>query len=484
MGGNFKMNNGEDSNNLIPYKDYQDYRKRQSRRFSDCACQYEKGSRIGRKSLNYNDRLGYRTEFQRDRDDILYSPSFRQLSYKRQMFSGHGIESFFTRLTHTLIVAQIAKSISLGLQLDEFLTEAIALGHDIGHSPYGHSGERGINRFLIKELFPRLIKRMKIEEIETLTIKERIDKENNYKIEEDGSAQMSLINKTTPDFEILQKLFYCLHSDRDIFDHHKQGYRLMRYLDKGGRGLQLTSNTYYGILRSSGNHTDDDNFSLNIEALDTKYASYEVQVVRIADDIAWTHHDLSQDLQKTGEKPVDALYEYVRENGEESLGVAFDDIREFLQLGRGEICGKFITDIIENNKGRLLPKGYLSKINDGGYSIELSTDMRNILEALKKLVIFTIHEREDIKSISEKSINDIIEICSFLSEGDHFHDLVNETWYNEKDLKSLSDIEQYRYICDYVSFMSDSQAEKFYQENLGSHRSPEISSDWSPLHGD
>ncbi len=85
-----------------------------------------------------------RTEYMRDRDRIIHSESFRRLKHKTQVFLSPSNDSFRTRLTHTLEVSQIARTISRALKLNEDLTEAIALGHDVGHTPFGHSGEQVI----------------------------------------------------------------------------------------------------------------------------------------------------------------------------------------------------------------------------------------------------------------------------------------------------------------------------------------------------
>ncbi len=88
-----------------------------------------------------------RTEFQRDRDRIIHCKSFRRLKHKTQVFIAPEGDHFRTRLTHTLEVSQIARTIARALNLNEDLTEAIALGHDLGHTPFGHMGEKALNEF-------------------------------------------------------------------------------------------------------------------------------------------------------------------------------------------------------------------------------------------------------------------------------------------------------------------------------------------------
>ena len=90
----------------------------------------------------------YRSIYQRDKDRVIYSSAFRRLEYKTQVFVNHEGDHYRTRLTHTLEVVQIAKTIARALRLNEDLTEAIALAHDLGHTPFGHSGEDTLGKLM------------------------------------------------------------------------------------------------------------------------------------------------------------------------------------------------------------------------------------------------------------------------------------------------------------------------------------------------
>ncbi|MGD9022203.1 MAG: deoxyguanosinetriphosphate triphosphohydrolase [Deltaproteobacteria bacterium] len=168
-----------------------------------------------------------RTAFQRDRDRIIHAKSFRRLKHKTQVFLSPTGDHYRTRLTHTLEVAQIARTVAKALQLNEVLTEAIALAHDLGHTPFGHAGEA-----VLDEIFP-------------------------------GG-----------------------------FSHHEQSLRVVDVLEKDGRGLNLTAEVREGISKHSKGKEDifpDDSQLLP--------STFEAQVVRVCDVIAYVNHDLDDAIR-------------------------------------------------------------------------------------------------------------------------------------------------------------------------------------------
>ena len=175
----------------------------------------------------------YRSNYQRDRDRIIHSAAFRRLEYKTQVFVNHEGDYYRTRLTHTLEVAQIARTIASALSLNVDLTEAIALAHDLGHTPFGHSGEEALNELMCKN----------------------------------GG-----------------------------FNHNLHGLRVVDYLEEkypDFPGLNLTWEVREGIIRHS---TAFDAAEKLREFSKHPSASLETQVVDIADEIAYDNHDLDDGL--------------------------------------------------------------------------------------------------------------------------------------------------------------------------------------------
>ncbi len=168
-----------------------------------------------------------RTCFQRDRDRIIHSKAFRRLKHKTQVFLAPQGDHYRTRLTHVLEVSQIARTVARALRLNEDLTEAIALGHDLGHTPFGHAGEA-----ILREIHP-------------------------------GG-----------------------------FDHYKQSLRVVDFLEKHGRGLNLTYEVRNGIVK----HSKGKGLIIPDKKSD-RADTLEGQIVRVADLIAYVNHDLDDALR-------------------------------------------------------------------------------------------------------------------------------------------------------------------------------------------
>ncbi len=162
-----------------------------------------------------------RTCFQRDRDRIVHSKSFRRLKHKTQVFIAPEGDHYRTRLTHTLEVSGISRTIARALRLNEDLAEAISLGHDLGHTPFGHIGEEALSHALERRTGRR-------------------------------------------------------------FEHNRQSLRVVQYLEKEGRGLNLCAEVEEGILMHTG---------------DERPATLEGNIVRIADRIAYINHDIDDALR-------------------------------------------------------------------------------------------------------------------------------------------------------------------------------------------
>lgn len=190
-------------------------------------------SRDSRGRVHAQSKADYRTDFQRDRDRILHTTAFRRLEYKTQVFVNHEGDYYRTRLTHTLEVTQIGRTLARALGANEDLVESICLSHDLGHPPFGHSGEA-----------------------------------------------------------VLDKLM----SEHGGFEHNKQSYRIVTKLEKRYRdwnGLNLTYETREGIVKHETEYdrSDDTEFSPELRA------SLEAQIANIADELAYNAHDLDDGLR-------------------------------------------------------------------------------------------------------------------------------------------------------------------------------------------
>ncbi|MEE9304327.1 MAG: deoxyguanosinetriphosphate triphosphohydrolase [Thiotrichaceae bacterium] len=179
----------------------------------------------------------YRSEYQRDRDRIIHSTGFRRLEYKTQVFVNHEGDLYRTRLTHSLEVAQIARSVARTMGLDEDLTEAIALAHDLGHTPFGHAGQDALN---------------------------------------------------------------ACNKKHGGFEHNLQSLRVVDWLETSYadfQGLNLTFETREGILKHCNLKHAKALGDVGERFFDKTQPSLEAQLTNIADEIAYNNHDIDDGLR-------------------------------------------------------------------------------------------------------------------------------------------------------------------------------------------
>ena len=291
-------------------------------------------SELAIESKIYRHMNGYRNRFMSDRDRILYSTSFLRLAGKTQVYTPSTSDHRRTRLTHTLEVSQIARTISKALNLDCDLTEAIALGHDIGHTPFGHAGERILHEIMS----PPNCENVQIPR--TTSVYKLYNKDNTDGKLEDSNCEYG-------------------------FKHNLQSVRcVIEDMELRGRtyGLDLTNFTLWGIMNHSGTSyktgrvSTDFVHSLFYKKYD-KYCShkdgslawsFEALIVREADEIAQMHHDLEDSIRGK----VMSYCKVIELVSTLKPLMPDDDIRRFEQLSEGVNSGKrnitkehFIADI-------------------------------------------------------------------------------------------------------------------------------------------
>ena len=252
----------------------------------------------------------HRTEFQHDRDRIIHSKAFRRLESKTQVVVSNESDHNRKRLTHSLEVMQISDSMAYALGVNMSLTQAIALGHDIGHTPYGHGGQKALKKILEDHGLPGF--------------------KHNYQ-------GLLVVNKLED-----------------------------RYMDEGG--LNLMYGTRDGILK----HTSIDPKKFNIKDYDDKLdgnrlcpITIEGQIVRIVDEIAQRTHD-TDDALRTGRIEIDELLDQglIKMALEEKSDIAVNAIKEDIKANKGRTISKiiiamirfYVNDVITHTQETLLDK--------------------------------------------------------------------------------------------------------------------------------
>lgn len=287
----------------------------------------------------------YRSAYQRDKDRIIYSTAFRRLEYKTQVFVNHEGDYYRTRLTHTLEVAQIAKSIARALMLNEDLTEAIALAHDLGHTPFGHSGEDALRELM---------------------------------------------------------------ADHGGFEHNAQGLRVVDLLEErypNFPGLNLTWEVREGIVR----HATLFDHPPAMEDFDPKLLPLlETQVVDVADEIAYDNHDLDDGITsgmitESQLKKVNIWKEACGVINKKYNGLS-DEKRKYQIISA--LINIQVTDLIRQSEKNIKKFGIKSHEFSGNLevkAIRFSDGMFENRQPLRKFLMNNLYQHYRVVRMSDKA---------------------------------------------------------------------------------
>ena len=348
-----------------------------------------------------------RSEFQRDRDRILHSAAFRRLKHKTQVFVSNEGDHYRTRLTHSLEVSQIARSISKIFNLNEDLTETLSLSHDIGHPPFGHAGEDALSECMVSH---------------------------------------------------------------EGFDHNDQAIRIVHLLEKkyfDFEGLNLTWETLEGLVKHNGPMTKD--VPKTIEALDkefdlklNEFSSIEAQIASIADDIAYNNHDLDDGL-RAGFFSYDDLAELPMV-GEIIKNFPKNYDSYDMQRINNEITRKstsiMITDVI-NTISEKVKKSKVRCNEDVRLNNEKIADFsdktKEEVKYIRSFLSMKMYNHDKVKAMTSNAHQIISSLFKLFIEQD-------EKFIKEHMKKIISDKDKPRAVCDFIAGMTDNYAQNFYNK--------------------
>lgn len=375
---------------------------------------YAANQELSRGRLYSEPDCNMRSPFQRDRDRIIHSTGFRRLTHKTQVFIYHEGDHYRTRLTHTLEVAQIARSIARMLGLDEDLTEAVALAHDLGHSPFGHAGERALNAVMAEF--------------------------GGFDHNAQSLKHVTLLEHKYPKFDGLNLSYECLEG---IVKHNGP---LVGTVGSEPAGGTETLPPY--ILE----------FNQKLDLKLDQFALLEAQVAAIADDIAYCNHDIDDGL-RAGLISISDLEE-VRLTKE-----VLDQIRsEFGLLPKGrliyELNRRLITmmvaDITGEAKG-LLEAGNVQTGADVRLAkrsfIQFSPSMFEALKELRSFLFRSVYRDQWVMKVMGRAEEIVIDLFkAYQTDSESLPD----DW--QALLQTQDPQKRAVLICDFVAGMTDRYA--------------------------
>jgi dGTPase len=331
------------------------------------------------------DEHPYRTSFQRDRDRIIHSNAFRRLEYKTQVFVYHEGDHYRTRLTHTLEGAQISRTIARALRLNEDLAEAIILAHDLGHTPFGHSGE----------------------------------------------FQMDQLMKSEGGFE-----------------HNEQSLRIVTHLEDrypDFPGLNLS----FEVLEGMAKHATTYDFGKGLKGHHKNHAgqpTLEAQIVNIADEIAYSNHDLDDGLRSgliTLEQleAVDLWQENFKRLPDQKIA-----IRQTVKA----IINQLVTDLVNQTHQNIQDHGIdsLAKVRSHQEKLAcFSQEIDTKNNQLKKFLNTKLYHHPHVEEMADKAKRIIADLFKAYE--------TNSKILPEEMHHKIQSGNAKRHICDYIAGMTD-----------------------------
>ena len=341
-----------------------------------------------------------RSEFQRDRDRIIHSTAFRRLEYKTQVFVNHEGDLFRTRLTHSIEVAQIARSLTRNLRLNEDLVEAISLAHDLGHTPFGHAGQDALNA--------------------------------------------------------------CM-KDYGGFEHNLQSLRVVDSLEQrygAFDGLNLMFETREGVLKHCSLSNAQQLGDIGRRFIERKQPTLEAQLANLADEIAYNNHDIDDGL-RSGLLTTDQLNEvtlYARYRHEAENQFPGISGRRAINETVRRMINALVDDLIQQSRSNIRHAEIktIEDVRNAPPLIAFSENMKKEAQELKRFLRTNLYHHYQVNRMTSTARRIVTDLFDIFISGPELLPLDYQIAGDDKTAQA-------RKVADYIAGMTDRYAMREYR---------------------
>jgi len=341
-----------------------------------------------------------RSEFQRDRDRIIHSTAFRRLEYKTQVFVNHEGDLFRTRLTHSIEVAQIARSLTRNLRLNEDLVEAISLAHDLGHTPFGHAGQDALNA--------------------------------------------------------------CM-KDYGGFEHNLQSLRVVDSLEQrygAFDGLNLMFETREGVLKHCSLTNAQQLGDIGRRFIERKQPTLEAQLANLADEIAYNNHDIDDGL-RSGLLTTDQLNEvalYARYRHEAKSQFPGISGRRAINETVRRMINALVDDLIQQSRANIRQAEIktIDDVRNAPPLIAFSENMKKEAQELKRFLRTNLYHHYQVNRMTSKARRIVTDLFDIFITGPELLPLDYQIAGDDRTAQA-------RKVADYIAGMTDRYAMREYR---------------------